>query len=505
MIKREHLEQALWKAADIMRGGISFYEAKSYLFRLLLLKRLSDVFEEEVEAIKREISPHNLACSKPYTHRFFVPDNSRWSYLQHLHQFDISNKLNEAGKAIEFANPELEGIFTSIDFGDDHNQVSVKQKASYWTRLMNHFSFFNLRNSNLDKGALGEACESLIEKIAISVGNKSGDFSTPSQVKKLLVRLLEPQENMSICDPACGAGGLLVECMRQMKPQRDTPNNLLLYGQEQNYETWAIAKINLLLHDIFEFDIRLGDVINDPQLIQSGKLMQFDRVVANPPFNLKNWRYEMAPFFNDRFLYGIPPQNKGDFAFIQHILSTLNSTGRAAVIVPSGVLFRGGVEGIIRRGIIEDNLIEAVIGLAPNLFYGTGIPTVILIFNRNKPAIRKGKILLIDASKEFIDEADQKDKSQNYLSNQHIDEIFTLYQGFQEKEGYSKVVSVEEIAANDYNLNINRYVLPTEDEINLDVEINDLGQKLLQLDAELAEAESEVNKCLHELGVRAIS
>ena len=303
---------------------------------------------------------------------------------------------------------------------------------------------------------------------------------------------------MSICDPVCGAGGLLVECVRQMKQQGDCLNNLLLYGQEQNYETWAVAKINLLLHNIFEFDIRLGDVINDPQLIQGGKLMQFDLVVANPPFNLKikKWGYEMPPFFNERFLYGIPPQNKGDFAFIQHILSTLNSNGRAGIVVPHGVLFRGGAEGTIRRGIIEDDLIEAVIGLAPNLFYGTSIPTAILIFNRNKPATRRDKILLIDASEE-----EQKNKSQNYLGNEHIDYIFSLYQGFREEEGYSKIVSVKEIATNDYNLNISRYVLPKEEEINLDAEINELSKKLLQLDAELAEAESEVNKWLHELRV----
>lgn len=500
MIGREDLERALWNAADILRGAFDFHDYKNYLFRLLLLKRLSDVFEEEAEAIERKTASHDLAWNEPHRHRFFVPENSRWSYLQHLNGYEVGRELNQAAKAIEAANPELEGIFTSIDFGDNPNRVGIRQHelASYHLlRLIHHFSFLNLRNSNLDKDALGEACEYLIEKSAADAGKKGGEFHTPSQVRKLLVRLLEPQEKMSICDPVCGAGGLLVDCVSQIKQQRDTPHNLLLYGQEKNYETWIIAKINLLLHNIFEFDIRLGDVIDDPQLIQSGKLMQFDRVIANPPFNLKNWSYETVRFFDERFRYGIPPQSSGDFAFIQHILSTLNSTGRAGVVVPPGVLSRGGSAGTIRSGIIEDDLIEAVVGLASNLFYSTSFPTVILLFNRNKAANRKERVLFIDAS----DEYQVKNRSQNYLSDQGINHIVNVYQDFRDEEEYSKVVSIEEIAANDYTLNISRYVLPAEVAIHFDTEINRLGKKLLNLETELAEAESEIDECLRELGV----
>lgn len=502
MIGREDLERALWNAAGILREVFGSHDYKNYLFRLLLLKRLSDVLGEEAEGVERKTTSHDLTWNESYRHRFFIPENFRWSYLQHLNKYDVGRGLNQVAKAIETTNPELEGIFTSIDFGDNPNLVGIRQHESvsyHLLRLIHHFSFLNLRNSNLAKDALGEACEYLMEKSAADAGKKGGEFYTPSQVRELLVQLLEPQENMSICDPVCGSGSLLVECVRQIKGQRDTPHNLLLYGQEKNYETWAIAKINLLLHDIFEFDIRLGDVINDPQLIKAGKLMQFDRVIANLPFNLKNWSYETTKFrvFDERFRYGISPQSSGDFAFIQHILSTLNNTGKAVVIVPLGVLFRGGSEGKIRRGIIEDDFIEAVVGLPSNLLYGIGIPIAILVFNRNKSTNRKKRVLFIDASKEF----QGKNRSQNYLSVPGINHIVNVYQDFRNEQEYSKVVSLEEIAANDYTLNISRYVIPTEIAINFDIEINKLGNKLLNLETKIAEAESEIDECLRELGV----
>ncbi|MEQ9237234.1 N-6 DNA methylase [Coleofasciculus sp. E2-BRE-01] len=498
MIEMEDLERAIESATDLLRGAFGVRDYKKYLFRLLLLKRLSDVFEEEAERIERETADHDLAWNEPSIHRFFVPKNSRWSYLQHLNGYDIGNEINKVARSIEGYNSELEGVFTSVNFEDafQKNAARNSRNASYYlVELIQHISRLSFRNSNLKKGALGELCEDLIEKDAADAGKRGGEFYTPSQVKKLLVRLLKPQEKMSICDPVCGTAGFLVECVSQLKQQKDNPNNLLLYGQEANYETWVIAKINLLLHDIFEFDIRLGDVINEPQLIQNGKLMQFDRVIANPPFNIKNWGYENAKFFDERFHYGIPPKSSGDFAFIQHILFTLNSTGRAGIVVAPGVLFRGGSEGSIRKGIIEDDLIEAVIGLAPNLFYSTGIPCSIVIFNRNKSANRKGKILFVDAKNEF-----QKDRPKNNLSDQHLDHIVTVYRDFRDEEEYSKVVSIDEIAANDYTLNISRYVLPSEVVINFDAEIKRLGNKLLKLDTELAETERKINKFIRELG-----
>jgi type I restriction enzyme M protein len=287
---------------------------------------------------------------------------------------------------------------------------------------------------------------------------------------------------------------------------------VLLYGQEVNLESWAIAKINLLLNNLYNFDIRLGDTLRDPQLVEGNKLMLFDRIIASPPFNVM-WGDEIGKIDKyNRFPYGIPPKNSGDFAFIQHILATLNDTGKAAVVVPPGVLFRGGgvvvrpgvlfrrgTEGEIREKLITADLIEAVIGLPPNLLYGTGIPIVILIFNRKKPEKHKGKILFIDASREY-----QKGKGRNYLGEQDIAQIVSVYQAFQDlvsledQKGYAKVVSFEELTNNDYNLNIHRYMETPKLEVDIPAEIT----KLRELEAERAEAESEMNECLRALGVK---
>jgi type I restriction enzyme M protein len=333
---------------------------------------------------------------------------------------------------------------------------------------------------------------------------------------ELLVRLLEPQQDLSLCDPTCGSGSILVEWANQIKQQggdqNSDPNKVLLYGQEVNLESWAIAKINLLLNNLYNFDIRLGDTLRDPQLVEGNKLMLFDRIIASPPFNVM-WGDEMGKIDKyNRFPYGIPPKNSGDFAFIQHILATLNDTGKAAVVVPPGVLFRGGrvvvrpgvlfrrgTEGEIREKLITADLIEAVIGLPPNLLYGTGIPIVILIFNRKKPEKHKGKILFIDASREY-----QKGKGRNYLGEQDIAHIVSVYQAFQDRASleepkeYAKVVSFEELTNNDYNLNINRYMETPKLEVDIPAEVT----KLCELEAKRAEAESEMNECLRALGVK---
>ncbi len=343
---------------------------------------------------------------------------------------------------------------------------------------------------------LGKACEYLIAKFSAEIGKKSSEFYTPNKVVELLVRLLELEPGMSICDPFCGLGGILTECIKQIKYLGNESHKLLLYGQDINKNTFSLAKINLLLHDIFEFDIRLGDTIRKPQLIENGNLMLFDRVISNPPFNIHNWGEELAKFDSyDRFRYGIPPKSSGNFAFIQHILATLKKTGRAAVLVAHGVLFRGGSEGIIRKRIIESDLIEAVIGLPPNLIYGTGIPIAILIFNRDKQETRKNKTLFIDSSSEY-----QKSRNQNYLREADIVHIVKAYQAFKDEEGYAKVVDIEELATNEYILNINRYVVPSKNEqekIDIQAEI----VKLRKLEAELNDAKNEIHKYLNELGI----
>ena len=330
-----------------------------------------------------------------------------------------------------------------------------------------------------------------------SLGKEYGGFHTPQKVAQLLLHLLELQPGMNICDPFCGLGGMLTECSKKIKYLGRKQNDLPFYGQEINQNTFSLAKINLLLHDLFDFDIRLGDTIREPQLLENGNLMIFDRIISNPPFSVRNWGYDLARIdVYGRFRYGIPPRGSGDFAFIQHILAILKNTGKAGVLVSLGVLFRGGVESEIRKNIIESDLIEAVIGLAPNLLYGTGIPTAILIFNRDKKEDRRNKILFINASNEY-----QKNRNQNYLREEDINHIITAYQAFQDEKGYAKVVALEELAANEYILNINRYVLTPKDENDkIDIEAEII--KLRELEAQLAEAENCINKYLGELGIK---
>lgn len=484
MITLEYLKDRVWTAASILRGVYSSDDYINYLFRLLLLKRFSDLFEEESYK------------AKP---RFFIPAISQWNYLQQIPE-NIGQALNEAGRAIETYNPgikELQGIFINYNFEHNHSQVSIQKQDKILRQLIWHLSEIKLQNKYFaEQDLLGKACDYLIAQLTAIFGKMSGEVFTPQKVAELLVSLLEPQPGMSICDPFCGFGGILTECIKQIKHLGNKPNDLLLYGQDINQNTFSLAKINLLLHDIFDFDIRLGDIIREPQLVENGQLMLFDRVICNPPFNVRNWSDESSKFdMYDRFRYGIPPKVGGDFAFIQHILATLKNTGKAGVIVPLGVLFRGGAESEIRTRIIESDLIEAVIGLAANLFYGTGIPTAILIFNRDKEEDRRNKILFINASNEY-----QKSRNQNYLREEDITHIITAYQAFQDEEGYAKVVALEELAANEYILNINRYVLAPKDEkdkINIEEEIINLRE----LEAQRAEAEKCINKYLRELGI----
>lgn len=492
MITLKDLEDELSVAADILRGKVEPSDYTSYLSKLLLLKRLCDRFEEESEAIETETRDRNLVRNTPDEHRFFIPEGSRWDNLLKV-SGNIGEALNKAVKDVEDANPELERIFTSTDFSK-HTRVDSKRNDEALLHLIFRFKALNFKNSNLSEpDLLGKAYKFLIEKLAESEGKKGGAFATPSSLVELLVRLLDPQQGLSICDPTCGSGGILVEWANQIKQQGGDPHKVLLYGQEVNLETWAIAKINLLLHNLYNFDIRLGDTLRDPQLVQDGKLMLFDRIIANPPFNVKRWGDDIATFDRyNRFPYGIPPKSSSDFTFIQHILATLNETGKAGVVVPPGVLFRGGTEGEIRERLITADLIEAVIGLTPNLLYSISIPIAILIFNRKKPEKHKGKILLIDASRKY-----QKGKGRNFLREQDIAHIVSVYQAFQDQVEYAKVVSFEELTNNDYNLNINRYIEPPKVKIDIQAEIT----KLRELEAELAEAESEMNECLRALGV----
>jgi type I restriction enzyme M protein len=489
----EKLEGYLWSAADILRGSIDSSDYKNFIFGLLFVKRLSDRFDEECEALVAEGADPEDADE----HQFFVPPRARWASIQKT-ATNIGDALNKACSALEEKNSGLEGVLAGIDFNDERKLGDARNRDAVLARLVQHFSKLNLRNANLSEpDMLGRAYEYLIEKFADDAGKKGGEFYTPRMVVKLIVEILRPTEGMRICDPTCGSGGMLIECAHYLERHKQNPKNLSLFGQEKNLGTWAICKMNMLLHGLASAKIEKGDTIRDPRLVDGGALRVFDRVIANPPFSLDEWGREVAEHDGyGRFRFGVPPKTKGDLAFVQHMIATTNKTGMVGVVMPHGVLFRSAAEGDIRKGILEEDLVEAVIGLPSNLFYGTGIPAAILVLNRAKSAGRQRKVLFIEASREF-----KEGSAQNYLRAEDVTKIAKAFHSFKDVPKYARAVGVEEIAKNDFNLNISRYVETADAAEKVDVA--SAIAKLRELEGKRGEAESRMNSYLKELGYDA--
>jgi len=506
-LTRQELESKLWQAADILRGQIDAADYKNYIFSILFLKRLSDRFNEEVESAVASGVPREVALTDPTEHEFFVPESARWPALS-AGGMNQGEKLNTASHEIEEANaPRLDGVLGNTNWNDESKLGSPANREGIIRSLLAHFSDLDMSDANVSGDAdgignvLGDAYEYLIYEFADAAGKKGGEFYTPRPVVQLIAELLKPQEAMRICDPTAGSGGMLIYAADYVTRHGGNSANLVLHGQEKNLGTLAIGKLNLLLHGLRSARLEPGDVITEPRLVDdSGRLLGYDRVIANPPFSLKNWGHDFAPTDpHHRFdRYGAtPPRTRGDLAFLLHMLSVTNGEGMVGVVMPHGVLFRGGAEGKIRKGIIEADLFEAIIGLAPNLFFGASIPVAICVLNRDKPAERRGKVLFIDAAQEGYF---RQGKAQNFLDPEHIHKIVEAFGAYEDMERFAHVADMEEIESNDFNLSISRYVDTTEPIEVMSVE--DALSELAEAEKKRDEAVARMDGLLAELGYK---
>lgn len=451
--KESNLKSALWEAANILRGSaVDRTDWKGYILPILFYKRICDVWDEEYSRMLKDYGEDFKD-----EHRFQVPNGCHWKDIRSAPK-DVGAALKNAMQTIELNNPEtLNRVFGSGDWGNKEKFPDEIIKD-----LVEGFSSINLGNNAVSTDVLGDAYEYLVGKFAdVTRRNKAGEFYTPRSVVQMMVEILDPKEGESIYDPACGTGGMLLAAIDHVKQKGGDPRTFYgkIYGQEKNLTTSSVARMNLVLHGIEDFKIVREDTLRQPAFTEeSGGLAKFDCVIANPPFSLEDWGQDI--WENDpwgRKKYGLPPNRYGDYAFVQHMIASMadSDSSRMAVVLPQGALFRKSAEGKIREGLLKEDLIEAVIGMAPNLFYGTGLAGCVVILRKEKPAKRKGKVLIVDAQSLF-----RKGRAQNFLDPEHAQQVVKWFQAFEDVEDRAKVVSLTEIKDEGWTLNISRYVLP---------------------------------------------
>lgn len=486
----EDLEHHLWEAAHIITGPIDASDYKTYIFPILFFKRICDVYDEEYAVAMEYYGDEEIALA-PEQHRILIPKGCHWKDIIQVSK-DLGKALKTAFQGVEKSNDRLYGIF-----GDASWTNKERLPDHLLLQLLNHFNKVNLGVKNVRDDDMGRAYEYLIKRFADKANKKAGEFYTPRSIIRLMVNILDPKPGESVYDPACGTGGMLLETIHHVQEQGGDPRLLKIKGQEKNLTTEAIARMNLFLHGMEDFDIRRGDTLRDPKFLIHDRLEQFDCVIANPPFSLKNWghdKWSSDPY--KRNCFGLAPRTNGDFAWVMHMYSSMNeSAGRMAVVLPHGVLFRSGAESEIRKKLLETGAVEAVIGLAGNLFYGTGIPAFVLIL---KKTVRKNSpVLFINAEEIFT-----KGRAQNTMTEAQADEIYSIYKRQHKKpyeqQGVSRWVNYDELKENNFNLNIARYVQkPLEEEtISVEEALKDFKLKL----AELEKAENELEVLLEREG-----
>lgn len=441
MMTQQELEKYLWGAATTLRGTIDAGDYKQYIFPLLFFKRISDVYDEEFEKALTESDGDMEYAAFAENHHFQIPEGARWQDVRET-TVNIGQALQGAMRAIEQANPDtLQGIF-----GDASWTNKERLSDAMLTNLIEHYSQHTLNLANVPDDKLGNAYEYLIKEFADDSGHTAAEFYTNRTVVKLMTMIMDPQPGESVYDPTCGSGGLLLNCALHLKDEGKEYRTLKLYGQEINLLTSAIARMNMFMHGIEEFEIVRGDTLANPGLIENGELKKFNVILANPPYSIKSW--DRQSFENDpygRNIWGTPPQGCADYAFQQHIQKSLDlDDGRSISLWPHGILFRDS-EAEMRRKMIEQDLVECVIGLGPNLFYNSSMVSCLLITRNNKPASRKGKILFIQAVNEV-----RKENTMSYLSDTHIAKIFNAYQSFEEIEDFCSVKNSNDILSDGY-------------------------------------------------------